>query len=136
MTTEPPPVVRRLVDATNGHDLDALVACFADEVVSEQPAHPARDFRGKDQLRANWQQILGGVPDLRIELLSVAVEGERVWCEWAFDGTRRDGVPFAMRGVTIFGIRDDRIASVHFYMEPVERAGVDVGDAVREAVAG
>ena len=107
-----------MVEATNAHDLDALVACFADDVVSEQPAHPARSFHGKEQVRANWAQILGTVPDLRIVPVSLTVDGHRAWCEWRFDGRRRDGVVFALRGVTIFDVRGELIERVAFYMEP------------------
>jgi ketosteroid isomerase-like protein len=35
---DPMAVVRRLQDATNRHDLDALVACFAPDYLSEIPA--------------------------------------------------------------------------------------------------
>jgi ketosteroid isomerase-like protein len=56
-------VVRRLQAATNAHDLDALVACFAPDYLSEIPAHPARSFRGSEQVRRNWTQILAGVPE-------------------------------------------------------------------------
>jgi ketosteroid isomerase-like protein len=132
--SDPRIVVSRLAEATNGHDLDALVACFADDVVSDQPAHPGRRFQGKAQLRSNWEQILGGVPDVRIHPLSVVVEGDRAWCEWRFDGTRRDGAPFAMRGVTILSVREDLIERVTFYMEPVDRSDEDVSEAVRQAV--
>jgi ketosteroid isomerase-like protein len=132
--THPQEVVQRLVDATNRHDLEALVACFSDDVVSEQPSHPARSFHGKDQVEANWAQILGGVPDIRIEPVSIAIGGDRAWCELRFDGIRRDGNAFAMRGVTIFDVRDDRIEHVAFYIEPLDTSAPDVGEAVSEAV--
>ena len=57
-------VALRLRDATNLHDLDALVGCFALDFENETPAHPARSFRGRDQVRKNWAQIFAGVPDI------------------------------------------------------------------------
>jgi len=128
-------VVRRLQDATNRHDLDALVACFAPDYLSEIPVHPSRSFRGSDQVRRNWTQILGGVPDLHSSLVRHAVAGDVVWAEWEWTGTRRDGAPHLMRGVTVLGVEDDRIAWGRFYMEPVADDGVDVEAAVREAIA-
>jgi hypothetical protein len=41
-----------------------------------------------------------------------------------------------MRGVTIQRLTADRVASVRFYMEPVEAAGVGPDDAVRLIVSG
>ena len=50
--------------AVNGHDLDALAACFAADYRNETPVHPARGFVGRDQVRRNWEQLFGGIPDL------------------------------------------------------------------------
>lgn len=56
------PFLRRLQEATNAHDLDALVACFAPDYRNETPAHPSRSFQGNEQVRANWRQIFEFVP--------------------------------------------------------------------------
>jgi len=129
-------VVERLRDAMNEHDLEALVDVFDQDFVSEAPAHPQRTFRGADQVRRNWQQIFAGVPDLRADLLDAVVEGDTVWSEWDWSGTRRDGSAHRMRGVTIQRVRDSRAVSVRFYMEPVEEGGPAAGEAVRRIVAG
>ena len=44
-------IAARLHAAVNRHDLDAMVGCFAVDFVNETPAHPARSFRGRDQVR-------------------------------------------------------------------------------------
>ena len=127
-------VVHRLQAATNAHDLDALVACFATDYLSEIPAHPARSFVGSEQVRRNWAQILEGVPDLRSELVRESIDGNVVWSEWEWTGTRRDGAPHLMRGTTILGIEADRIAWARFYMEPVLADGAPVGTAVAATI--
>jgi ketosteroid isomerase-like protein len=129
-------VVGRLRDAMNDHDLEALVDVFDPDVVSETPAHPQRTFRGADQVRRNWEQIFAGVPDLHADLLDAVRHGDTVWSEWDWSGTRRDGSAHRMRGVTIQRLRDDRVVSVHFYMEPVEEGGPGPGDAVHRIVGG
>jgi uncharacterized protein (TIGR02246 family) len=131
----PAAVVRRLAEAVNAHDLEAMVALFADDYVNVTPAHPRRGFGGSQQVRRNWSQLFAGVPDLRAEVLGAAVDGDRVWTEWDIAGTRRDGGPFAMRGVVIFGVTGDRIASARFYLEPVEETSGDV-DAHTARVVG
>lgn len=126
--------VRRLLEAVNAHDLDRLVACFADDYVNETPAHPQRGFRGSAQVRANWTQILAGVPDLRAEVPRSAVDGDTLWTEWDMSGTRPDGSRFLMRGVVIFGVTDDAINSARFYLEPVEESSGDVDAHTRRVV--
>ena len=129
-------VVTRLRDAMNEHDLEALVDVFDPDFVSETPAHPQRTFQGADQVRRNWEQIFAGVPDLRADLLDAVVEGDTVWSEWDWHGTRRDGAPHRMRGVTIQRVRNSRAVSVRFYMEPVDEGGPQAGEAVRRIVTG
>jgi ketosteroid isomerase-like protein len=124
-------VLGRLHDAMNRHDLEALVQCFREDFVSEQPAHPARNFRGREQVRRNWTQILGGIRDLKATLVRSAVQGDVVWAEWSWQGTRPDGSPADMAGVTVNGVADGQITWTHFFMEPVERQGVDIDAAVR-----
>src|SRR3954468_6406179 len=107
-------VVERLIDAVNDHDIERLTGCFADDYANETPAHPSRGFRGRDQVRRNWQQIFAFVPDVHTEVVRRVVDGDTVWSEWEMTGTRRDGTPHRMRGVIIFGARDDAIVSARF----------------------
>jgi ketosteroid isomerase-like protein len=130
----PAAAVERLLEAINAHDLEAMVACFADDYVNEWPAHPQRGFQGSAQVRRNWSQIFAGVPDLRARLPRIAVDGDTVWTEWDMSGTRSDGTAFLMRGVAIFGVADGRLASVRFYLEPVEEASGDVNAHTRRVV--
>jgi ketosteroid isomerase-like protein len=133
---DPIAVLHRLERASDEHDLDALVECFAADYVNETPAHPARGFRGREQVRENWRQILAGVPDLRARVLRFAADGDTVWSEWEMSGTRRDGAAHLLRGVIIFVSAGERIVSARFYLEPVDTSGTDVNAAVRSAVGG
>ena len=102
-------VLERLRDAQNRHDLDAFVACFDPQYRSEQPLHPDRAFVGREQVAKNWAEVFAGVPDFQAELLRSAEQNDTGWAEWHWHGTRTDGTPLDMRGVTIFGVRGDRI---------------------------
>ena len=128
--------ISRLLSAVNGHDLEGLVGCFAEDYVNETPVHPLRGFSGNEQVRTNWSQIFGGVRDIEARVLRTAEEGDLVWTEWDMSGTRTDGGPFGMRGVVIFGVRGDVIASARFYLEPVEEATGDVDAHTHRVVTG
>jgi ketosteroid isomerase-like protein len=133
--TSLPAVLKRLLDATNAHDVDALTDCFAVDYANETPAHPDRSFTGREQVRRNWTQLFGGVPDLEATLIRWAADGETLWAEWRHRGTRRDGTVHELAGVTVIGVRDDRIKWASFYLEPVLRDGVDVDTVIRSAMA-
>jgi hypothetical protein len=112
------PVIKRLIGAINSHDLDALVSNFADDVVSEWPAHPARSLRGADQVRRNWAFIFAQFPDIHVEVTASAVAGDEFWGEFHYV---RPGAA-DMRGVKVIKVRGDEIVGARFYMEEVDEA--------------
>lgn len=112
--------------AINQHNLDALTECFDPDYESTFPLHVGRAFRGHGQLRTNWSQIFGAVPDICADLLRSAENGDTMWAEWEWRGTRVDGAPFLLAGVTIQGVQDGRVVWGRLYMEPV---GTDGGAA-------
>jgi len=130
----PAAMLERLFTATNAHDLDGLVDCFDPGYVNETPAHPARGFVGREQVRTNWQQIFSGVPDITAEVLRTATDGATIWSEWEMRGTRPDGHPHLLRGVIIFDVRDGQASAARFYLEPVDPGEGGVDAAIAEIV--
>jgi len=127
----PRDVLNQLQCAMNEHDLEAFLACLHPDYRSEQPAHPERGFGGREQVERNWAALFGGIPDFRAELLATAVEGDTVWAEWRWTGTREDDSPLDLRGVTLFSAESGRIARGRLYMEEVEEEGEDIDETVR-----
>ena len=127
-------LLERLAGTVNRHDLDALAGCFAPGYRNETPAHPARGFTGRGQVRRNWEQIFAFVPDITARVLRSCTDGDVVWSEWEMTGTRRDGSVHQMAGVVVFGVRDGRFSWARFYLEPVQAAGADASEAVRRHV--
>jgi len=121
----------RLTAAQNEHDLEAMLACFHEDYRSEQPLFPSRTFEGIDQVRANWSALLEAIPDFHAEILRSAVDGDTVFIEIHWTGTKADGSPLDERGVIIAGIRGDRIAWGRLYADEVEHEGADIDATVR-----
>lgn len=123
--SDPTRAVDRLVAATNAHDIDTLVSCFAPDYSLANPAHPARSFTGRDQVRRNWTALFAGVPDLRCEVTATAVAGDMVWTEMAMSGSRRDGHRHEMAGVMVFRVTQGQISEGRFFLEAVDHAAID-----------
>ncbi len=130
----PRALIDRLVRATNDHDVDAVAECFAPEYENETPVHPARSFRGRAQVRKNWEQIFAAVPDVRAEVIASVSSGDEAWTEWEMTGTRGDGTAHRLRGVIVFRVVDDLVQAARFYLEPVDAAIDTVDDAVAAQV--
>ena len=129
-------VVERFHIAMNQHDLEAFLACLGPQYRSEQPAHPTRDFAGREQVEKNWSALFEGIPDFRAELLATATEGDTLWAEWHWTGARANEAPLDMRGVTLFEIKNGQIVSGRLYMEEVEETGADIRETVRRLSKG
>jgi ketosteroid isomerase-like protein len=115
--SSPEAVFERMIQATNRHDLEAMVAFFAPDYRSEQPFHPERNFVGPAGVRKNWSFFFTTIPDIQIEILGEVEEGDTVWAELHFHGTQTDGKKHAVRGVTLQGIQADQIIWARMYIE-------------------
>jgi hypothetical protein len=124
--SSPKVVLERMTQAANRHDLEAMVACFAPDFRSEQPFHPERNFVGQAGVRKNWSFFFTTIPDIQIEILGEATQGDTVWAELEFHGTQPDGKKYMVKGVTIQGIQGDRIIWTRLYIEPVEGATLNL----------
>jgi ketosteroid isomerase-like protein len=132
---EPRALIDRLTAAQNAHDLEGMLSCFHEDYRSEQPLFPARRFQGINQVRANWSSLLDAIPDFHAAVLQSAVDGDIIFVEVHWTGTKADGTSLEERGVIVMGIRDDRISWGRLYVDEVEREGADI-DAVVRRMAG
>jgi hypothetical protein len=125
--------ISKLVDAMNAHDAERMGAWFTPDYHSQQPAHPGREYRGRDTLATIWGELFGAVPDMECELLASVDQGSTVWAEWYWHGHYSDGSPFEMRAVTIAQLTEDgRIAAQRLYAEQVEHDGADIQESERQ----
>lgn len=123
-------LLERLTEAQNAHDVELFASYFADDYRSDQPAHPGRSFSGRAQVHENWSSVFAGVSDFRAELMATCRDRDVEWGEVYWHGHYGDGAVFAMRGVIVATIREDRIASARLYVEPVEQSDEDIAAAV------
>lgn len=124
-------VVKRLIDALNSHDLDAVSSCFSEDFSGEWPAHPGRDFRGPERVRRNWEMIFKTSPQITIAMTNAVEVGDEVWGEWHYAKAAGQD----LRGAIIITVRDQLICRSRFYMEPVDAADAAVPRGCdREAV--
>ena len=126
-----PPVVERMREALNRHDLDSFLECFDENYQSEQPIHPNRGFGGKEQVRKNWSSMFESFPDFEAQLLHHATDEGTAWSEWHWRATGLN-----MAGVVLMGVEDGRIVWARLYMEPVEERGENIDEAMRTITGG
>ena len=106
-------LLRSFLEAFNAHDLDAIMAFFAEDCVLEMPRGPApggRRLVGKEQVREGIRSRLEGIPDIHFGDDTHWVSGDRGVSEWTIRGTQRSGEPIEVRGCDLLEFTDGKIS--------------------------
>ena len=102
---EPLATLQQVLDAFNRHDLDAIMACFADDCVLETPRGPdpwGTRFAGRDEVRRGLAARFEGIPDVHYSGDDHFVSGDRGLSEWTLTGTTVDGERIEVRGCDLW----------------------------------
>ena len=92
MTRTPQEVFQHHAQALGAGDLDEIVADYTDDAVFITPAGVQR---GKDGVRAAFNQLLADVPNAAWNLKTETYEGDVLFLEWAADAAQtqvEDGI--------------------------------------------
>ncbi|MBX5482956.1 MAG: nuclear transport factor 2 family protein [Myxococcaceae bacterium] len=106
-------VAMKWLQAFNAHDVDALVALYADDATHTSPKiralHPETGGKlvGKAALAQWWRDANARLPGLRYELLALTANDERVCIEYLRHAP--DGPPMPV--AEVFDIRDGLIVA-------------------------
>ena len=114
-----------LCEAFNAHDLDRIMAFFADDCVLEMPRGKdpwGTRFEGKANVRVGLATRFEGLPDVRYgEDEHFADEAASTgMSKWTLTGTTRDGVRVHERGCDFYTFRDGRGDRKDSYWKIVE----------------
>lgn len=116
--------LRRIADAFNRHDLDAIMAFFADDAVFEAPRGPdpwGRRFEGGAAVREALAGRFTGIPDVHYGDDEHFVSGDRGLSEWTLTGTTTGGVRLEVRGCDIWTFRDGLVTRKDSFWKIVEK---------------
>jgi ketosteroid isomerase-like protein len=114
--------LKEIADAFNRHDIDGIMAFFAEDAVFETPKGPdpwGRRFAGKEQVREGVAARFAGIPDVHYGDDSHWVSGDRGVSEWTLTGTTTDGVHLQLRGCDLWTFRDGKVTRKDSYWKIV-----------------
>jgi hypothetical protein len=104
---------RAWLDAFNAHDVEALVALYAEACTHTSPKlralhpHTGGQLVGKPALRAWWADAMKRLPGLRYELTRLTANDERVVLEYLRHAPNEAPLPVA----EAFDVKDGRIVA-------------------------
>ncbi len=110
-------IARRWLDCFARHDLEALLALYADDAVHTSPKirvrHPDTGgvIRGKPALRAWWADAFARIPELGYHERSLTADRERVFMEYQRIAPGEPDLPVA----EVLDCRDGLIVASRVY---------------------
>jgi ketosteroid isomerase-like protein len=114
--------LRKLLDAFNRHDLDAIMTFFADDSTFDMPHGPepwGRRLSGKAQVREGLASRFVGIPDVHYGDDRHWVCGDFGVSEWTLTGTTTAGVRLSVRGCDHYEFRDGQVIRKDSYWKIV-----------------
>jgi ketosteroid isomerase-like protein len=121
MSQENAEIVRRSVEALNRRDLDGYLARMDPDVEITSLVVGTSPYRGHQGVRTYWQDLLGTVPDLRIEIEELRDLGELLlFAVRARGHAAHSDVPFEDLIWTTAKARDGKCISWHAHPSKAE----------------
>jgi ketosteroid isomerase-like protein len=114
--------LQNVLDAFNRHDLDAIMAHFADDAVFESPRGPdpwGTRYVGKAAVREGLAARFTGIPDVHYGEDRHFVAGDRGVSEWLLTGTSTTGERIAVRGCDLWEFQDGLVIRKDSYWKIV-----------------
>jgi ketosteroid isomerase-like protein len=119
LTTE---TLEAIAAAFNRHDVDGIMAFFADDAVLEMPIGPdpwGRRLVGKEQVREGIASRFAGIPDVHYGDDSHWLSGDRGVSEWTLTGTTAGGKRLELRGCDLWTFREGQVVRKDSYWKIV-----------------
>ena len=105
-------VLKAITRAFDEHDLDGILAHFADDAVCESPRGPDRwgqRYVGTERIREAFAGRFSGIPDVSYRDDDHFVDGDRGVSEWTLSGTTTAGQRIEVRGCDLWTLRDGKV---------------------------
>jgi steroid delta-isomerase-like uncharacterized protein len=97
-------IIRWSFERLNAHDAQGMGELWTTETVER---FPDRTCFGRDELVAYFEETFAALPDLRVEVLALAEDGDDVIVRWRLTGTQQgriQGIDGTGRAITLDGV--------------------------------
>ena len=116
MSTELTSYAENMNQAWNSHNIDRVIGFFSPDYIGDDVGL-ASPMHGRDGFRTRLQEYWTAFPDLRFELISILVDGNRLVIVWNCIGTHQGtimhipatGHKVHVRGVSILDVQDGMV---------------------------
>lgn len=112
----------RLAAAFNAHDIEAIMACFAEDCSLDLPRGPTphgRRYVGRDEVRLGIMSRFESTPDVHYGEIENFVSGSTGMSRWLLTGTTPTGEKVCVRGCDFYSFRNGKVTRKDSYWKIV-----------------
>jgi ketosteroid isomerase-like protein len=111
-------VIRKLEEAINGRNVDAVMALSTDDVVWETTTPPDGERHvGQAAVRAGLEGFFRSSPQATFETEEIVALGDRAFMTWRYRWVDGAGQSGHVRGVDVVRVRDGKLAEMVAYVK-------------------
>ncbi len=107
-------LILRMIDGFNKIDLDAIVACFADDAIYDNV--PMAAVQGTDAIRATLQGFMGAASEVQWDVVNIVADGAVVLTE-RVDKFKINDQWIELRVMGAFEVADGKITAWRDYFD-------------------
>jgi steroid delta-isomerase-like uncharacterized protein len=116
MTTQIAGYAENINQAWNSHDIERVIRFYSPEYIGDDIGLSS-PLRGRDGIRTKLHEYWTAFPDLRFEVISTLVDGNRLVIVWSGEGTHQGTImripptwhKVQVRGVSILDVQDGMV---------------------------
>jgi ketosteroid isomerase-like protein len=111
-------MLKAIATAFDEHDLDGIMAHFADDAVFKGPRGTdawGTRFVRREAVRDAFAARFADIPDIRYQQDEHFVDGDRGASEWTLFGTTTEGQRIEVRGCDLWTVRDGKVVKKDSY---------------------
>jgi len=112
--------VQQYLEATNRHDVDAMMAAMTDDCVFENTTPPpdGKRYEGQAAVREATEKVFHDAPDAVFETEDIFAAEDRAIVRWLYRWAPDEpGKPGHVRGVDVIRVREGKVAETLAYVK-------------------
>ena len=117
--------LKRILEAFNRHDLDAIMHYFSEDCSLDLPRGPepyGQRFVGKTNVREGLASRFKGIPNVQYgdDLHWISKDGDRGVSEWTLTGTTTAGIELKVRGCDLWEFSNGKVTRKNSFWKIIE----------------
>lgn len=108
---------RRYFECVTKGDVEGILALFADDAQLINPLTAEEGIKGKEALRAFYQNLVNSLVDYHAAPTDIIIDGNKLVAPLHLEGKTKDGNPIVMNNLNLWTFENGKFKTLRIYMD-------------------